>query len=253
MFKGKFKFKSPSGTPYTYSIGDVVIFEGKVYECLFVTQRSPFQSPENWKQTHLTEPYQSAEPPVLPEENQFWFDETNLLYIRGKTTNGFEWRQIAGTTGGGSVGNNDVGVMYLKGNTAPTPITTPNERAIVQGTFQTGILKNFEKDSGTNSLKYLGSGGRFHVVANFNFTSGSQDICGFYIGKNTTGLTLDPNADRISESEIYANSAPTSSQPVSSVIQTVLDLNTNDRIFFIVQNRNASNNITVEFLKFIAS
>jgi hypothetical protein len=137
----------------------------------------------------------------------------------------------------------------MKNNGTATPISVINERAVVVGNVQTGTLFNFIKDLTTNSLQYTGIGGRFHIIANFNFFSGSQDVCGFYIGKNTGG-SLDPNADRISESEIYANASNPSNQPVSSTIQTVLDLNTNDRVFFIVQNRSAANSITVEFLKF---
>lgn len=164
------------------------------------------------------------------------------------TYNGDGWeKEIASS---GAMITTDVGVMYLKGNTLPTPIASTNSRSIVVGNILTGMLHNFVKDSETNSLKYIGSGGRFRVIANFNFTTGSQDICGFYIGHNTNGMTLDPNNDRISESEIYANSAPTSSQPVSSVIQTVVDLKKNDRLFFIVQNRSAGTAITVEFLKY---
>lgn len=158
-----------------------------------------------------------------------------------------------GLPGDGVEGNNDLGVIYLKENKTPTPIPSINARAVVAGTMSTGILYNFEKDATTNSLKYTGTGGRFHVVANFNFFEGSQKVCGFYIGKNTNGTgPLDPNADRISESEIYINSGSNSAQPVSGMVQTILDLNNGDRIFFIVQNRDASSDITVEFLKFIA-
>jgi hypothetical protein len=45
---------------------------------------------------------------------------------------------------------------------------------------------------------------------------------------------------------------PSSSKPVAGTIQTVLDLNTDDRLFFIVQNKEAAKDITVEFLKFVA-
>jgi hypothetical protein len=156
-----------------------------------------------------------------------------------------------GIPGMGAPGNNDVGVMYLKNNTIPTPITQPNERQVVYGTMSTGSLYNFIKDPSTNSLKYTGPGGRFHVIANFNFFEGNQRTCGFYVGHNTDDTTqLNPNDDRISESEIYVNSSNPSNQPVSGTIQTVLDLNTNDRVFFIVQNRDAATNITVQFLKF---
>jgi hypothetical protein len=141
--------------------------------------------------------------------------------------------------------------MYLKNNNTPTNIPSINARAIVAGNMQTGVLFNFAKDSTTNSLKYTGPGARFHVIATFNFFSSSQKTCGFYIGHNTNptqGLSAD--ADRISESEVYINSASSSAQPVGGVIQTILDLNTNDRVFFIVQNKDSDDDITIEFLKF---
>ena len=157
-----------------------------------------------------------------------------------------------GIPGSGVAGNHDLGVIYLKNNTTETTIPSLNARAVVAGTMQTGTLFNFEKDATTNSLKYTGDGGRFHVVATFNFYSGSNNTCGFYIGKNTNPASaLDPNADRISESEIYAN-AVSQTKPSATAIQTVLDLNPGDRIFFIVQNKDSTSSITVEFLKFVA-
>lgn len=157
-----------------------------------------------------------------------------------------------GADGAGVVGSNDVGVMYLKGNTFETPITVINQRAVVVGNIQTGYLFHFQKHASTNSLQYTGSGGKFHVIATFNFWSEvSNNTCGFYIAKNTnisSGLSAD--GDRISESEVYID-CPSSSKPVAGAVQTVLDLNTNDRVFFIVQNKSAAKNITVEFLKFI--
>jgi hypothetical protein len=159
-----------------------------------------------------------------------------------------------GTPGAGAIGNNDVGVMYLKNNSIPTIITTINERKVVEGTMSVGTLFNFIKDPSTNSLKYTGPGGRFHIIASFNFSGGSRDIYGFYIGKNTNpSSSLDPNADRISESEIYVNSNQANDQPAAGIIQTVLDLNTNDRVFFIVQNRETTADITVEFLKYVVT
>ncbi len=158
-----------------------------------------------------------------------------------------------GPAGAGVAGNSDVGVMYLKNNTTPTDIPAINARAVVAGGMTTGKLFNFEKDSGTNSLKYLGAGGRFHVVASFNFsTEASNNTCGFYVGHNKNILTgLSADGDRISESEVYID-CPSSSKPVAGTIQTVLDLNTDDRLFFIVQNKDAAKDITVEFLKFVA-
>jgi len=159
-----------------------------------------------------------------------------------------------GPPGDGVAGNNDVGVIYLKNNAVATTISGINARAVVAGSMQTGELYNFAKDSTTNSLKYSGPGGKFHIVATFNFTTNSQNVCGFYVGHNTDDTTpLDANADRISESEIYINATTPANQPLGGAIQTVLDLQPGDRIFFIVQNRSAANAITVKFLKFTAT
>jgi len=148
--------------------------------------------------------------------------------------------------------NSDLGVMFLKDNSIATPISVSGERQVVAGNIQTGILSNFIKDERTNSLKYIGARGRFHVIATFNFTDGNQRTCGFYIGHNKNQNTaLDPNANRISESEIYVNSGNPTSQPVSGSIQTVLDLKRNDRVFFIVQNIDSADDITVPFMKLI--
>lgn len=153
----------------------------------------------------------------------------------------------------GPVRSEDVGVIYLKNNATATPIPTINARAVAAGTMQTGELLNFVKDADTNSLKYTGTGGKFHIIGMFNFFTSSQNTCGFYIGVNRNNTTaLDPDADRLSESEIYANAGTPSNQPQTGGIQTVCQLNTNDRVFFIVQNKDAAHSITVEFLKLIA-
>ena len=153
----------------------------------------------------------------------------------------------------GPTATNDYGVLFLKNNAITTPIAAPNARAVVSGSVQTGELFNFEKDSTTNSLKYVGNGGMFHLIATFNFKEGSQNTCGFYIGiSRDENAALDPNGDRISESEIYANASVPSNQPVAGTVQTVQRLNTNDRVFFIVQNQSSSTGILVQFLKLIA-
>lgn len=146
----------------------------------------------------------------------------------------------------------DSGVIYLKSNAIPTPIATINGRAVVSGVTLTSSLVNFEKDATTNSLKYKGTNGRFHAIATFSFYSGSQDTCGFYIGINRNPSSpLDADADRISESEIYANAGPSSSQPQSGAIQALVQLYENDRIFFIVQNKSKAGEILVEFMKLV--
>jgi hypothetical protein len=160
-------------------------------------------------------------------------------------------------SGTGVAGNNDVGVLYLKNNTTATTITTANERQVIDGNYQTGTLNNFELHTDSNgnvSLKYTGTSSRFHAIATFNFYSNNNTVCGFYLGKNTDITTnLDPNADRISESEVYANAGSNNSKPVAATVQTVLDLNTNDRIFVICQNKTQNTTIQVEFMKLVAA
>ena len=146
----------------------------------------------------------------------------------------------------------DSGVIYLKNNDIPTPISIANGRAVASGTMLTSWLVNFEKDASTNSLKYKGTNGRFHALATFSFYSGSQDTCGFYIGVNRNPSSpLDPDADRISESEIYVNAGTQSNQPKNGAIQALVQLATDDRIFFIVQNKTKNDDILVEFMKLI--
>lgn len=146
----------------------------------------------------------------------------------------------------------DSGVIYLKNNDIPTPISIANGRAVASGTMLTSWLVNFEKDASTNSLKYKGTNGRFHALATFSFYSGSQDTCGFYIGVNRNASSpLDPDADRISESEIYVNAGTQSNQPKNGAIQALVQLATDDRIFFIVQNKTKNDDILVEFMKLI--
>jgi hypothetical protein len=146
----------------------------------------------------------------------------------------------------------DSGAIYLKANTISTPIATVNSRAVVSGNMLTSSLVNFEKDASTNSLKYKGTSGRFHAIATFSFFAGSQNTCGFYIGINRDPSSpLDADADRISESEIYTNAGSASNQPQSGTIQSLVQLNTDDRVFFIVQNQSAATPILVEFMKLI--
>ena len=149
--------------------------------------------------------------------------------------------------------SNNIGVMYIKTNTVPTPIASINARAVVSGVVQTGELVNFDNHSTTNSLRYLGESGKFLIIATFSFHEGSQKTCGFYIGVNRNiASALNADADRISESEIYVNAGTQSNQPKAATVQTVATLNYNDRVFFIVQNKDAASAITVEFLKLIA-
>ena len=186
---------------------------------------------------------------VQTEESKVFITEDNSIV--GVTSND---AQVLLTAPGsqGPPRSEDSGVIYLKANTIPTPIATINGRAVASGTMLASSLVNFEKDALTNSLKYKGTSGRFHAIATFNFYAGSQDTCGFYIGINRDDTSaLDADADRISESEVYINAGSTSNQPQSGAIQSLVQLSTDDRIFFIVQNKSKAGPIEVEFMKLI--
>jgi hypothetical protein len=91
MFRGQFKFKSSNGSKITYNIGDVIVEQGRTYECNKATNKSPLQDSSKWNLTGLTEPYKGDSPPLHPSENQLWMSSNGRLYIYFKDDNGFQW------------------------------------------------------------------------------------------------------------------------------------------------------------------
>jgi len=94
MFRGQYKFKNANGAVRTYNIGDIVIDQGRAYECLKSTTQSPLQDNSNWSITGMTETFKGSVPPVKPSENQLWMADTGVLYIWYKDPTGFQWIQI---------------------------------------------------------------------------------------------------------------------------------------------------------------
>jgi hypothetical protein len=93
MFKGNFKLKNSYGKPITYNRGDIVIYQGKLYECKLITQKTPFQQPLNWSFTGCTELIQSSDPPLNPKVGQMWSDLDGNMYIWYQDNDGFQWIQ----------------------------------------------------------------------------------------------------------------------------------------------------------------
>jgi len=129
MFKGKFKFRNASGTPYTYTIGDVVIFQGKIYECVQTTQQSPFQSSDNWKLTDLTENYQGVSPPLKAIETQMWLSDDAVQYLYLQDENSGQWVQ-PGSGGGGAGGT--VSIMA-------TTFVSGSSYQVLDGDYYVGV------------------------------------------------------------------------------------------------------------------
>lgn len=91
MFLGQFKFNSSNGSPKTYNLGDVVINQGRVYECKKSTVKSPTQDSGSWTPTGLTEIYNGENPPTKPVQNQLWVDGNGIMYVYYKDSDGFQW------------------------------------------------------------------------------------------------------------------------------------------------------------------
>lgn len=91
MFKGNFKLKNSAGKPVTYSNGDVVIYQGKMYQCRGETQKTPFQQPTNWQYTGSTEIVISIDPPLNPKIGQVWVADTGRSYVWFTDQDGSQW------------------------------------------------------------------------------------------------------------------------------------------------------------------
>jgi hypothetical protein len=91
MFRGQFKFKTSNGSKKSYNIGDIVIDQGRIYECKKATLKSPLQDRLSWSQAGMSEVYKGVNPPVNPIENQLWMNSNGNMYIWYKDTDGFQW------------------------------------------------------------------------------------------------------------------------------------------------------------------
>jgi hypothetical protein len=91
MFKGTFKLKNTNGTPNTYSKGDVVLYQGKMYECLNTTQKTPIQNEKYWKFTGVTQVIESESPPVKPQKGQIWVSSNGISYVWYDDGTSFQW------------------------------------------------------------------------------------------------------------------------------------------------------------------
>lgn len=76
-----------------YVRGDIVVYQGKVYECTSNTTQSPLQNSNSWSLTGLSETYSGSNPPINPVENQSWLGDNGKLYIWLKDSNGYQWVQ----------------------------------------------------------------------------------------------------------------------------------------------------------------
>jgi hypothetical protein len=91
MFKGEYKYISSTGKKYGYKKGDVVTFQGKVYECLNFTEMTPIQDLNNWKYVGIDKNFISENPPVSPQKGQIWISGAGRSYVWFEDENSSQW------------------------------------------------------------------------------------------------------------------------------------------------------------------
>jgi hypothetical protein len=91
MFRGEFKFKTYNGKNQYYFPGEIVFYQGKLYECLKTTTNSPEQSKLFWKYSGNTEIFYGSNPPINPVEGQEWVTPSGSKYIWYNDGNSFQW------------------------------------------------------------------------------------------------------------------------------------------------------------------
>lgn len=149
----------------------------------------------------------------------------------------------------GVLNTSAIAQLYMKLNATATDVLVIEGRYPAAGTTETttGLNQKFTHIQERNSLRYDSTIPRvFRVVATFTALSGQNNVLGFYLGKISAGNTQNADADRLTESEIYITASGT--RPDAGAIQTFVEMEQNDELYFIVQNRSATTDITVEFL-----
>lgn len=149
--------------------------------------------------------------------------------------------------------NNSTAVanMYMKVNTVPTVFSVAGERNAVLGVTQANpFLQKFIHADKGNMVQYNSNITReFSATATFTVLAPNNQIIGFYIGICKSGNPIDPDTDRITESEVYITT--NGARPDAGTIQCIRPLSQGDRVYVIVQNKNNTSDVIVEFLNLI--
>jgi hypothetical protein len=152
----------------------------------------------------------------------------------------------------GITNTRSIGAMYMKNNAVETVIPNVNDRVKMAGVTEVnGINQRFAHDLANNALEYTGVISRsFHITTTFTIEPASNNQrYGIYMGVNRGG-SIDPDTDRISESEVYINTTQTGRADAAAV-QALVTLNQGDKVYMIVQNVTSSANATIVFFNMI--
>lgn len=136
---------------------------------------------------------------------------------------------------------NEVSQYYMNGNAVPTVVSATNTTYKILGTTTSASIT--QKFINTNNrATYIGSLTRFFkVTATLSLQSGNNNQIGCYIAKNGNVLN---------ESEVYGTTNG-AGRAENIVIQTLVELSTNDFIEIFGENATAINNILVTDLNTI--
>lgn len=147
------------------------------------------------------------------------------------------------------------GSLWLKFNQDVTAVTTQGERYVIAGTSEASEGNvGFGHQQAGNVLHLTGAGGTFHIQATGSVQSGNNVVIGVYLAvSRDPEAALDPGvagsaaSDRLSQSEVHVT-MPGTARPTPFAIQSIVDLDEDDRVYVVVQNRNGTQDIVVEFL-----
>lgn len=150
----------------------------------------------------------------------------------------------------GVINTTAIANLFLKNNETETVVSVAGDRYAVAGTSQSnGLNQKFTHITANNSMRYDSTIIRtFRILTTFAVESGNNNVCGFYIGVKK-GETINPDADRISESEVYVTTSGT--RPNAGAVQALVQLKEGDEVYFIVQNTSGTTNIKVGFMNMI--
>jgi hypothetical protein len=152
----------------------------------------------------------------------------------------------------GITNTSSLATMYMKLNAIQTVLPLVNQRVAMEGVTEVnGINQRFAHDLSNNALEYTGVISKvFHILATFTIAPAQNNQkYGIYIGVNRGGA-IDPDLDRISESEVYINT-PQSGRADAASVQALITLNEGDKVYMILQNVSSDANVTVEFLNMV--
>lgn len=135
----------------------------------------------------------------------------------------------------------EISQYYMNGNATATTISAVSTPVKISGTTTSAsVTQKFTNTD--NKAEYIGSFTRFFkVTATLSVTSGNNNQVGIYIAKNGT---------IINESEVYGTTSG-SGRAENIVVQTLVQLSTNDYIEIFVENATATNNVTITDLNVI--